>query len=100
MIDLLTENVLTVAEAAKHKAFRRNGKPAHVSKIGRLMDVGTKVDGGARIKLEWVRTEAGKQTSSEAILRYFNRLNPNNVSRSATTQDQDAEGDLRAAGLM
>jgi Protein of unknown function (DUF1580) len=69
MIDTLTENVLSLADAAKTLPARRGGKRPHVSCLYRWAQHGCR-----GIRLETLQCGGTKITSLEALQRFFERL--------------------------
>ena len=68
-IDLLSEQPISLTEAAKHLPRRRRGKKPHVSCLYRWSA------GGCRgIVLETVQIGGTRCTSREALARFFERL--------------------------
>jgi hypothetical protein len=75
MIDATNETLLTLAEAARLPAFRRAGRPAHISTLWRWRSRGARAVDGSRVQLETLRVPGGIRTSTEAVDRFLQRLN-------------------------
>jgi hypothetical protein len=101
MIDPLSEEIVSLTDAAKLLPARRGGKRAHVSCLYRWTQSGCK-----GVRLESIQVGGTRCTSREALGRFFERLSnstgsgepsirtPNQRARAA---DQ-AERDLIRAG--
>ena len=76
MIDIQTETIVSLTEAAQRLPSRRAGKRVNVSTLWRWATSGSK-----GIRLETVRIGASRYTSMEAIQRFSDAL-----SRRAETQ--------------
>ena len=101
MIDLSTETVVSLNEAAARFPRRRKGKKTHVSTVYRWAQAGVR-----GVRLETIQVGATKCTSLEAMQRFCNRLTNPKVSAptSATPQARQrqiaaAEAELTAAGI-
>src|SRR5690606_40432606 len=71
MIDVKTETLLTLRQAATHPAFRHpSGRPAHISKIYRAV-----ITGYRGTRLETINMPGGRRTSDEATARFIAQLN-------------------------
>jgi hypothetical protein len=76
MIDLRTEQPISLAEAARGVPAGRNGKRTHLSTILRWILQGAKGPGGVRVKLEGLRLGGRWMTSREALQRFAEALTP------------------------
>lgn len=101
MIDPTTEDLMTLARAAKEPQFRRDGKTPHLSTVWRYAQCGA---GRNKTRLETIRTPSGMKTSREAIGRFIAALNDpgavpvtSSPRRQAATAAADRE--LDAAGI-
>lgn len=69
MADILAEDVLTLAEAAKTLPCRRMGRPTHATTLLRWST------GGIRgVKLETIQIGSTRCTSREALHRFVDRV--------------------------
>ena len=84
MIDPLTEQVVSLADAAKSLPTRRGGKRPHVSCIYRWT-----VSGCKGVRLESIQIGGTRCTSREALGRFFERL-------SSSTGPQQHQGVVRS----
>jgi hypothetical protein len=82
-IDLTTERILNLSQAAKYFPSYRGGKPAHVSRVLRAIQNGSLE--GLRFNNQWV-------TSVEAIQRFAERSTP-----TGRTTPADAPASRRRA---
>lgn len=71
MIDPLTEQLISLADAAKLCPKRRGGKKTHVSCIYRWTTVGCR-----GVRLDFLQCGATRCTSHQALARFFARLTP------------------------
>jgi len=100
MIDIASENVVTLTDAAKHLPPRRAGKQPHPSTIFRWVQRGCK-----GVRLESIQVGGTKCTSIEAMQRFFDRLtNPDAAAKPPTSKARqrsiaDAERELAEAGI-
>jgi len=98
MIDLQTEQTITLTEAARRVPAARNGKRTHLSTILRWILQGAKGPSGARVKLEGIRLGNRWMTSCEALQRFAEALTPNLASegprppRSPAARRRASEG--------
>src|SRR4051794_32372087 len=69
MIDLASEELLTLREAAKCRPNGRKGRPTHFTTVHRWIKTGVR-----GVKLEAVRIGGCLFTSNEAIQRFADRL--------------------------
>ena len=69
MIDLATENVLSLTDAAKRLPQRRAGKRPHVATLYRWASRGIR-----NAQLETIQIGGTMCTSMEALQRFFDRL--------------------------
>ena len=77
MIDLTTESMIGLAEAAKLVPPARRGKRCHLSTLLRWITAGVRAPDGSRVRLEAVRLGGRWLTSREALRRFAERLTPN-----------------------
>jgi hypothetical protein len=96
MIDLNTEHVISLTEAARHLPRRRAGKRPHVSCLNRWST------GGCRgIVLESIQVGGTRCTSREALARFLEALTlaspigPQMAVRSPTKRRRAAEQAMR-----
>ncbi|WP_437229290.1 DUF1580 domain-containing protein [Planctomicrobium sp. SH661] len=89
MIDLKTENVLSMTDATKQLPTRRRGKRIAVSTLYRWADRGLR---GRR--LETITIGGAKCASLEALQRFFEELEENAASPVRSTH---AVGEAQAA---
>src|SRR5437763_6223445 len=68
-IDIATEEILTLAQAAATLPRRRRGRKTHVSTLYRWTMVGCR-----GIRLETIQIGGTRCTSREALQRFFERL--------------------------
>jgi hypothetical protein len=85
MINLSTEELLTLAQAARLRPPGRNGRPQHVSTVYRYA-----LKGFRGVRLEVVRLGGSLYTSRQALQRFAERLTATSVhgdpTRQSTTQ--------------
>ncbi len=103
-IDPLTENVISLAEAAKLYPHRRRGRPTHLSCVYRHTTSGCR-----GIRLEFIQCGATRCTSKEAVARFFAKLTAQAAGNSAPIpastfcqrrpEIERAERELDAAGI-
>ncbi len=103
MIDSISENIVSLADAAKSLPARRGGKRPHVSCIYRWT-----VSGCRGVKLESIQVGGTRCTSLEALHRFFERLSVPPGGRELCTlartpvrsqkASEQAERELREAG--
>ena len=81
MIDIQTERLIPLAEAAAQIPGRRPGKPVGVATIYRWVDIGVR-----GIRLESISAGGTLCTTSEAVRRFFERVTEaRQAGRSAGT---------------
>jgi hypothetical protein len=92
VIDLSTETLISLTQAARLRPPGRNGRPAHVSTIYRWI-----TSGMSGIRLEAIRIGGSLYTSVEALQRFADRL----TSGTATSQRVDVrvESELDRIGI-
>src|SRR4051812_12171896 len=104
MIDVLSEDLLTLRQAARERPFlnSRTGKPTHISGMYRIVQIGATDANGNRVRLEVVRTPSGLRTTRQAIVRFIQALtgvrNPA-ILASQSKSRRDAQGILEGAGI-
>ena len=100
MIDLKTEEVLTLTEAARRLPRRRRGKRPHVATLYRWIQHGVR-----GVKLEAIQVGGTLCTSLEALQRFCERCTdpssrpPSSTSKSREREITEAERELDAAGI-
>jgi len=101
MIDISSENVVSLAEATRHLPRRRKGKRPNVATVYRWAQRGCK-----GIYLETIQVGGTKCTSLEALQRFCDALTPSSAPSTAspTTRARQrsiakAEAELAAAGI-
>ena len=108
-----TEPAITFAEAARHHALQRNGRPAPLCVMYRYADKGIR-----GVRLESARVGGRRVTTADAVGRFVRRQNepasdrrqPDRVERELVTPRAaavtsrrahvNAVSELRAAGLI
>jgi hypothetical protein len=76
MIDLQSEKLISLADAAKLVPPGRRGKRTHLSTVLRWVLRGARGPSSERVKLEAVRLGGRWLTSAEALQRFAERLTP------------------------
>lgn len=106
MIDIQTEDLMDLKEAAREPVFRspKTKKPAHVASIYRHVLRGGRAANGERVKLETIRTPSGLRTSRQAVERFIAALtNPDAAPAPTPSQRrreiEAAEKRLELAGI-
>lgn len=99
MIDLVNEDVITLADATKYLPKRRRGKRPHPTTIFRWAQCGVK-----GIRLETIRVGGTLCTSTEALQRFCERCTdpstpPSRTNKASKKPIDNAERELRAAGI-
>lgn len=102
MIDIQTEEVVSLTQAAKSKCLprRRKGKRPHVATLFRWATVGVR-----GVVLETIQCGGTRCTSVQALQRFFERCtDPSTPARPTTTKAREreisrAEQELSAAGI-
>ena len=84
-INIASERILTLTEAAKLVPRRRRGKATHVGTLYRWADPGLH-----GVKLEVIRVGGTLCTSVEALQRFFDRLTALKSARVQPSQDRPA----------
>jgi hypothetical protein len=77
VIDIASETVLTLSEAAERLPRRRRGRQTHVSTLYRWT-----VSGCRGVLLEHTQIGATRATSLEALQRFFDRLSRGSANGS------------------
>jgi hypothetical protein len=106
-IDVFTEQVVSLADAAKKLPKLRNGKSPHVSTLYRWVLAGKQCPDGTVAHLETIKVGGSTCTSLEALQRFFERLTgeqeivspPTITQRERLRQIKAAEEELRRAGI-
>jgi hypothetical protein len=93
MIDIATEEILTLAQAAAELPRRRRGRKTHVSTLYRWTASGCR-----GVILESIQIGATRATSREALQRFFDRLSAPDrvvedpsVCRTANKRQRESE---------
>ena len=100
MLDLLSEQVVTLCEAAKRLPRLRKNRPVHVSTLWRWA-----LRGLRGVRLETTMIGGVRVTSTEALQRFFARLASNNGAEQGTPGErrfselQRIETELDKAGI-
>lgn len=102
MIDIQTEEVVSLAEAAKSKCLprRRKGKRPHVATLFRWTTVGVR-----GVVLEAIQCGGTRCTSVQALQRFFERCtDPSAPAKTKLTRVREreiatAESELERAGI-
>lgn len=103
-IDIESEDVIDMKEAARHPAFRnaRTRKPASIASVWRWVTRGARDANGSRVRLQTFRSPGGLRTSREAIARFISRLTdpgaPMPTSARRKREQSDAVRELTEAG--
>lgn len=97
MINISTEKIIPLKDAAKGLPCRRRGRPTNVTTLFRWSTKGLRGH-----KLETVLIGGVRCTSAEALQRFLHALNNGNVADSNTAAADDAivDAGLRAHGLI
>lgn len=101
MINIGTEELLTLNAAAKRLPKGRTGKPVHVSTLHRWASAG----GLSGVRLETVKVGGVRYTSVEALSRFVERCTAGDsttlslTSRSRKREIEQAEHELSEAGI-
>jgi hypothetical protein len=106
-IDVFSEQVVSLAEAARKLPKLRNGKSPHVSTLYRWVLRGKRCPNGTVARLETIKIGWSTCTSLEALQRFFDRLTgeqqivspPTLTQRQRLRQIRQAEEELRRAGI-
>lgn len=80
MIDLASDQILTLQQAARRLPRRRRGRPVHPATIYRWAHVGLR-----GVRLEVIRMGGVTCTSTEALQRFFDQLTASTARASSTT---------------
>jgi hypothetical protein len=106
MIDLQSEDVVTLTRAAKLLPKNDRDKPVHVSTLYRWATRGVG-SGGQKVRLETLRLGGVRVTSREALQRFAERVTaledgdeyPSTESLNTSRRAEKAEAELDAAGI-
>jgi hypothetical protein len=90
VFDLISEQPLPLAAAAKLVPPGRNGKRTHLSTLLRWILRGARSASGQIVKLEGLRLGSRWVTSAQAIQRFAERLTPVNGDTPAPPQPRTA----------
>jgi Protein of unknown function (DUF1580) len=77
MIDMKTEKLIRLGEAAKLIPPARSGRRTHESTILRWILTGSKAPDGTTVRLDGLRVGGKWHTTSEAMQRFAEALTPN-----------------------
>jgi hypothetical protein len=107
MIDLSTESILSLREAAKLLGPARQGRPVSFQCLLRWVLDGTRSPSGETVKLEAVRLGSRWVTSKEALQRFAEALTPQargnpvptRTARQQRRGAEKAERDLERMGI-
>jgi hypothetical protein len=77
MINPMTDKLMSLKDVARLSAFKRNGKPAHLSTVHRWVTRGAKSVAGHRVILETVRIPSGMKTTVAAVEEFIHALSHN-----------------------
>lgn len=86
MIDLSTETLISLAEAARLRPSGRKGRPTHISTIHRWISHGT-----AGVRLESIRLGGARFTSREALQRFGDKLTAGGTSTQGSAANRDTQ---------
>ena len=102
MIDISTEQLLTLPQAARVRPHGRLGRPTHPSTVYRWISRGVRGVAGV-VKLEGVRIGGSWYTSREALQRFAEALTNGSTEtvRGDTPRQRaaDADEELRRLGI-
>jgi hypothetical protein len=98
MIDLKTEEMLSLAQAAARLPRGRGNRPVHFSTILRWILAGVRGPAGEKVKLEGIRLGDRWLTSAEALQRFAEALTPQSATVSAPRSPLRREAAARRAG--
>ena len=102
MIDISTEQLLTLPQAARVRPHRRLGPPTHPSTVYRWISRGARGAAGV-VQLEGVRIGGSWYTSREALQRFAEALTNGSTEtvRGDTPRQRaaDADEELRRLGI-
>jgi len=102
MIDISTEQLLTLPQAARVRPHGRLGRPTHPSTVYRWISRGARGAAGV-VKLEGVRIGGSWYTSREALQRFAEALTNGSTEtvRGDTPRQRaaDADEELRRLGI-
>jgi hypothetical protein len=76
MVDLSSETLLTLAQAARLVPPGRNGRKTYLSTIHRWILKGVRLPSGEVVRLEAIRLSSRWLTSREALQRFAERQTP------------------------
>lgn len=105
-IDIQTEPLIRLTEAARLAGPGRGNRPTHLSTILRWILDGVRTASGERVKLEAVRVGSAWKTTAHAMQRFLAALTPSTNSPSVprtptarTRENKRAERRLATAGI-
>ena len=102
MIDISTEQLLTLPQAARVRPHGRLGRPTHPSTVYRWISRGVRGAAGV-VRLEGVRIGGSWYTSREALQRFAEALTNGGTetARGDTPRQRaaDADEELRSLGI-
>jgi hypothetical protein len=104
---LLHEELLSPAQAARHRALRgADGRPCHLASVYRWMNAGARAADGSRVVLESIKCPAGRRTSAQAIERFIHKLThgagptaPPPTTAAERRRQRQVDGALDRAGI-
>jgi hypothetical protein len=101
MIDVLTEDLISLRDVCREPAMRNNltRKPAHISQAYRWIQIGAKSVSGKRIQLETVKTPSGLRTSRQAIARFIAALSESPKQPAVNPDRAQADADKYLDGV-
>ena len=105
MIDLRTEDAITLTAAARHRLISPDGRPRHIARMYDYILHGLLGLSGERVRLEFVKIGGKRYTTVQAMERFTERLNMADSAKSIPTTSQRrqqiaaAEKNLQAAGI-
>jgi hypothetical protein len=86
MLDVLREQLISLAAAAATIPPARNGRKTHISTLLRWIQTGAKAPDGSLVRLEGLRIGGRWMTSRQALQRFAERLTPGGPAQPAATQ--------------
>lgn len=106
-IDVFSETLVTLTEAAARLPKVKGGKSPHVSTLHRWRQRGCKSQDGMVVRLETIKVGGTSCTSLEALQRFFDRLSgdttvvtpPTLTTRQRLRQIESAERELEEMGI-
>ena len=104
-MDLLSEELTTLAQARRDLIPSRNGKPVSPCTLWRWIYKGLRLPDGSRVHLEVVQIGGTPMTSREALARFFRRLTEARRTQADQSEEPTERSDtthrrLERAGLL